>query len=139
MRRFVSVLIGPVGLMAVTGLIAACATSRADSRQTQPSSPSPDAVTSAGRLGTLTGLVTITGGPITANGRMALNNRPEAGQSVAVTSPRHPTITAITDAAGRFTISLPTGDYTVAANCGTETVTISDGPATSITLACQVP
>ena len=125
--------------LATLTMATACASSRADSGRTQPSSPSPEQVTSAGQQGTLTGLVTISGGPMTTNGQMALNNTPQPNKQVIVTAAGREVGKSTTDSAGHFTASLPAGDYTVSDDCGGQPVTVVGGRTTSVTLSCDVP
>ena len=85
--------------------------------------------------------VTLSGGPITRDGRMALSNSPDVGDLVTVTGPSRHTWSARVERDGDATFRLPGGRYRVSAgNCpARHAVDLSGDAAARVTLHCDVP
>ncbi len=91
--------------------------------------------------GTLTGTVRTYGGP-ELNGTAAADGRPNVGVVVRFSRNGHPAGSATTDSTGRFTVTLPAGDYAVDA-CGwgkpTDHVRVAAGSTGTHDFRCDVP
>ncbi|HVQ88452.1 MAG TPA: hypothetical protein VMT88_09740 [Actinomycetes bacterium] len=86
--------------------------------------------------GTLTGLVTMSGGPVNLQGQPALHHDPARNWSVTVRSDAKVVSTTSTDAQGRFSFELSPGTYQV--KClDWETFVVRSGETT--TANCHIP
>ena len=85
--------------------------------------------------------VTLSGGPITRDGRMALSNSPDVHDLVTVTGPSGHTWSARVERDGDATFRLLAGRYRVSAgNCpARRAVELSGGAAAQVSLHCDVP
>jgi len=85
--------------------------------------------------------VTLSGGPITRDGRMALSNSPDVDDLVTVTGPSRQTWSARVERDGDATFRLPAGRYRVSAgNCPAgHAVELRGGAAARVSLHCDVP
>ena len=67
-----------------------------------------------GGVGTVTGVVTVVGGPSASPGfEPPSTDHPQPGQEVVVEDRDHHRTTTTSDATGHYTVSLPEGDYTL--------------------------
>jgi hypothetical protein len=99
------------------------------------------AASATGPVGVLTGTVRTYGGP-EIGGTPAANGRPNIGVVVRFQRDGRPAGTATTGATGRFTVSLPAGDYGVdpcGAGKATEQVTVNASATTEAAFRCDVP
>jgi len=115
----------PVVLVALLTLpLAACGSSRVE------------ASTSRSRLVVH---VTLSGGPMGRDGRMALSDSPDVNDLVTVTGPSRHTWSARVGRDGDATFRLPAGTYRVSAgNCGARRAVRLRGDA-QVSLHCDVP
>jgi len=83
--------------------------------------------------------VTLSGGPITRDGHMALSNSPDVNDLVTVTGPSRRTWSASVGRDGNATFRLPAGTYHVSAgNCGARRA-VQLSADTQVSLHCDVP
>jgi hypothetical protein len=85
--------------------------------------------------GSVTGVVHVYGGPSLPTGQAASTGQATAGQEVVVEDAQHHRTTAVSDASGHYTLSLPVGTYTLM--CGSmPQFTVTAGQA--VALACDL-
>lgn len=90
--------------------------------------------------GTVTGTLRAYGGPPVVGGGMTLNGASQSHSTVTATSSTGATTRVTTDAKGVFTLTLPTGTYTLTGACGGDlTVHITANETLHRDLACSVP
>ena len=87
-----------------------------------------------GGVGTVTGAVTVVGGPTASPGfQPPSTDQPQPGQEVVIEDRDHHRTTTTSDATGHYKVSLPAGDYTLMCS-RMETFTVVAGQ--TVTLDC---
>ena len=83
--------------------------------------------------------VTLSGGPMGADGQMAMSDSPDVNDLVTISGPSRRTWTARVDRHGDATFRLPAGQYRVSAgNCPARRA-VSLGGDARVALHCDVP
>lgn len=85
--------------------------------------------------------VTLSGGPMGADGQMALSNSPSVGSTVTAKAATGRTWSARVDARGNASFVLPKGSYRVVSSAcfGARQAVLRSGFATRLSFHCDVP
>ena len=110
-------------------------------------SPAGDSGIASPAATSLSGRVLLRGGPLRADGEMALNGTPAEGMTVAVMQGSHRIASVVTGPDGKFTFDLSPGWYALVSSCSTitahpetqETVQVEAGARAVQNLTCHVP